>query len=340
MNRRRALVDGRLNPSGASDTAAPSVQSFTATTPSSSLTVTITAFTADADAAAFIITENSTPPAVDAAGWSETAQTEHTVSAAGIYTLYPWAKDAAGNVSSEYGSPASVDVSTLYANLTVLWHLNEVSDGSAPVTRADSKGSNTLADNGTTASGTGKLGDAGVFVVADQTSLSIADNTDLSMGDINFTWLVWIKTGASVSGTQMCLAKWTGSAGRREYQLYIYNTQFNFEVRNTADDASGSVAATTLGNLSVNTWYLVEISHDADNNKLYISGNGGARNETDWTGGVLNGVSTFRLGAAGDTANSWLGGLADEIGLWKGRVLSLAEIDESYGSGNGRALNP
>ncbi|RPJ29462.1 MAG: SGNH/GDSL hydrolase family protein [Chloroflexi bacterium] len=95
---------------GGADLTAPAVLSFTATSPSSSLTITITAFTADADAAAFIITESSTPPAVDAAGWSEAAQTEYVLTEDATYTLYPWVKDAAGNISAEFGTPVTVVV--------------------------------------------------------------------------------------------------------------------------------------------------------------------------------------------------------------------------------------
>jgi hypothetical protein len=100
----------KLMGGAAPDVTPPAVQSFTATTPSSALAVPITAFTADADAVGFIITESSTPPAVGAAGWTASAPTTYTVAAAGSYTLYPWVKDAAGNVSSVYGSPASVNV--------------------------------------------------------------------------------------------------------------------------------------------------------------------------------------------------------------------------------------
>lgn len=321
------------------DTTPPSVTGFAATTPSSSLTVAITTFTADADAAAFKITESSTPPLAGAAGWTVSAPTEYTVAAAGLYTLYPWVKDAAGNVSSVYGSPVAVDASTLYNGLVALWKMNEASDGSAPVSRADSKGSNTLTDINTTASATGLLGNAAAFVIADQTSLECNDNTVLSMGDVNFTFLIWVKTGSSVTGTQIILSKYYSA----EYQMYIYGTKFEWDFRNTANSAENHLTATTFGNLSANTWYLVECSHDADNDKVYISVNAGTRDNATWTGGVRDSNNKFRIGAGTNSSGdgvSWFGGLVDQTGLWKGRILTEAEIDEYYNSGTGRVLNP
>jgi hypothetical protein len=58
----------------------------------------------------YIITESPTPPAAGAAGWSGSAPTAYTVGSDGTYTLYPWAKDAAGNISPVFGSHASVSV--------------------------------------------------------------------------------------------------------------------------------------------------------------------------------------------------------------------------------------
>ncbi len=60
----------------------------------------------------YIITESATPPAAGAAGWSGTVPTTYMVGSDGVYTLYPWAKDAAGNISPVFGSPAHVSVDT------------------------------------------------------------------------------------------------------------------------------------------------------------------------------------------------------------------------------------
>ncbi len=94
------------------DSAKPVVNTFTATSPAASLNIAITAFTAsdNISVTGYLITESATPPAANATGWSATAPTTYTVTADGAYTLYPWAKDAVGNVSAVFGTPVSVTV--------------------------------------------------------------------------------------------------------------------------------------------------------------------------------------------------------------------------------------
>jgi len=58
----------------------------------------------------YIITQSPTPPSAGAAGWSASAPTTYTVGSDGTYILYPWARDAAGNISLLFGSPATVSV--------------------------------------------------------------------------------------------------------------------------------------------------------------------------------------------------------------------------------------
>jgi len=94
------------------DVTKPTVSAFTAASSSSSLDVPISAFSANdtVGVAGYKITASSTPPGAGDADWSATPPTAYTVPGAGSYSLYPWAKDAAGNVSDAYGTPAAVDV--------------------------------------------------------------------------------------------------------------------------------------------------------------------------------------------------------------------------------------
>ncbi len=94
------------------DVVAPSVTAFTATSPASSLNIPITGFntTDNVGATAYLITVTNTQPAAGDSGWSGSIPSTYTVGSLGDYTLYPWAKDAASNISSIYGSPAAVSV--------------------------------------------------------------------------------------------------------------------------------------------------------------------------------------------------------------------------------------
>lgn len=103
------------------DPAIPSVDSFAAASYTTSLDIPITIFSASDDigVTGYLISESASAPSLEAAGWSETAPTTYTVSDYGNYTLYPWAKDADGRVSSVFDSPVHVSVSTLTATPTV-----------------------------------------------------------------------------------------------------------------------------------------------------------------------------------------------------------------------------
>jgi glycosidase len=94
------------------DSIAPSITAINVPASSSSLNVPITAFTASDNMGVtdYMITTTSTPPLPSDINWASTAPIVYAAGAEGSFSLYPWAKDAAGNVSAVYGSPASVIV--------------------------------------------------------------------------------------------------------------------------------------------------------------------------------------------------------------------------------------
>lgn len=86
----------------ATDTTAPTITSFTIPNTSTSLTTTVSSLVAtDAQGVTgYKITETPSAPLSSDAGWSSTIPTTYIFSNAGSKTLYAWAKDSAGNVSS------------------------------------------------------------------------------------------------------------------------------------------------------------------------------------------------------------------------------------------------
>ena len=95
------------------DTTVPTMSGFSIPATSTSLTVSITTFTATDNVAVtgFIVTETATAPAAAAAGWSATAPANYTFATAGAKTLYAWAKDAAGNVSASLSASVTITLS-------------------------------------------------------------------------------------------------------------------------------------------------------------------------------------------------------------------------------------
>jgi hypothetical protein len=142
------------------DTTPPVVDSFAATSPSSTLDIPITAFTAhdDTGVTGYLITDSTTPPPSGDPGWITPAPDKYTVSATGAYTLYPWAVDAAGNVSAVFGSPSVVMV--CYPTITIT---NDADSGPGTLRQA-------ITD----------LCPGGTITVADDTTITLASMLVLS----------------------------------------------------------------------------------------------------------------------------------------------------------------
>ena len=96
--------------SAAADTTAPSVTAFTIPAASTSLSVSISSFTAtdNVSVTGYMVNESATAPSAAATGWSSSAPTSYTCATAGSKTLYAWAKDAANNVSASRSATTTI----------------------------------------------------------------------------------------------------------------------------------------------------------------------------------------------------------------------------------------
>jgi hypothetical protein len=88
----------------------PVVTSFDIPATSSSLTVSILSFNATDDNGVdgYMVTESATPPSPGSGGWNATPPGSYTFSGEGTKTLYGWAKDTIGQVSSGLGDTVNV----------------------------------------------------------------------------------------------------------------------------------------------------------------------------------------------------------------------------------------
>ena len=93
------------------DVTAPVMTAFTIPATARSLTITITSLAAtdNVGVTGYLVTEVSTAPSPTASGWSGTAPVSYTFLSAGDKTLYAWAKDAAGNVSTSRSAVITID---------------------------------------------------------------------------------------------------------------------------------------------------------------------------------------------------------------------------------------
>ncbi|MDD5170642.1 MAG: hypothetical protein PHN75_17630 [Syntrophales bacterium] len=89
-------------PAYAPDNTAPKVTAFKIPRTASSLRITVTAFNALDDRAVtgYLLTETPEAPSPSAPYWSITKPVRYGFDSAGLKTLYAWARDAAGNIST------------------------------------------------------------------------------------------------------------------------------------------------------------------------------------------------------------------------------------------------
>ena len=92
----------------------PIITGFSIPSTGTTLSVSITAFTAtdNIGVTGYLLTETSVIPSVGASGWSLVKPSTYTFSSTGSKTLYAWAKDAAGNISMSLKSSTTISSPT------------------------------------------------------------------------------------------------------------------------------------------------------------------------------------------------------------------------------------
>lgn len=221
--------------------------------------------------------------------------------------------------------------SALYTTLVAYWKLNEGSGD-----RYDSKGSNTLTSvGGVGMSATGKQENAATFTKASSQRLNAADNSALSVGDIDFYVACWVY-GTLDDGTSQYIAAKAGSSGNRAWYLYFdwATNQIKFRAFDSSDNST-TVTASTFGTVTTATWYFVEAWHNAATNQIGVAVNG-VSNTSSHTTGVRDDTGPFQIGAA--NSGSHFDGWVDEFGYWKNYIPNSTERTWLYNAGVGRTL--
>ncbi len=223
---------------------------------------------------------------------------------------------------------------TLYAALTdqlvAFWELE--SNGT------DAHDDNDLGAQSSPVHVTGKVGNAGDFERGDNDAYTLADNADLSTGDVSFTICAWINhesLGGDLENNTF-VSKSGGS--HAEYFLYFAggsgNNVYKFEVYGGSGYTNqGIVVASNFGTPSTSDWNFVCAWHDATNNQIGIQVDNGTPNTAAHSTGVYDSGDAFYIG--NDAFNNAFDGLIDQVGFWKGRVLSSGERTDLYNSGSG-----
>jgi hypothetical protein len=216
----------------------------------------------------------------------------------------------------------------LAVNLEAYWSLEEASGDAI-----DATGNVTdLTDTNTVTAGTGKVGGGRDFESGNSEQFTHADTTELSTGDVDFSFNAWVKIEAKAAGNHCIIAKDGANGG--EYYFYYdgNNDRFALQVYGSAAFADGStVLASTFGAPSTDTWYMVSAGHNATANEIWIAVNAGTPDTDAHTAGGFNSDGTFRMGA--DQFGDLWDGMLDEVGIWKRDIRD--DLDDLYNGGAG-----
>ena len=224
----------------------------------------------------------------------------------------------------------------LRTGLVAYWPMNETAT-SGDVTAEDwTKRGNNLTSNNSVLSVAGLQGNAREFVAGNTEYLSRASNTDLTLGNGNWTFAFWFWR-SSLTGNQVLVGK--DSTSLREFNVHSSfasdTTLFTLEIFNT----SGTSRNITAVNAQVaNAWNFVACRHVASTGITTVRCNATTATYTRTGGPVEEWVSQntpWAIGRRGFLGGGlYLTGYVDEFAKWS-RSLSDSEIDTLYNAGAG-----
>ena len=224
---------------------------------------------------------------------------------------------------------------SLLTDLISWWSMDEESG-----TRADSHGSNDLADGNTVLFTSGKVGNAADFEEDTSEYLWIADNADLSFdGHDDFTIAFWCQL-ETIGQYRNLVAKWDFGADKREYNVVYHHGSLRFTggVSSTGLNAT-LVDADNLGEPAAATWYFIVFWHDSTADVIGIEVNETGADTEAHANGIHDDTAIFTVGAQRNTGAAsafFHDGEIDELCMWD-RVLTDAERVWLYNSGDGRS---
>jgi hypothetical protein len=230
------------------------------------------------------------------------------------------------------GNPA-VDADSLLTDLMAWWDMEDAAGES----RLDAHGANDLADAASTAQAAGIRGNGADFELSDVDYLTINDNADLSVANVDFSIAMWVKAESIPAANMALVVKGSGgvaSATLNPYVIYVAATtgQVKFAVSN-------GVAQTTVGTTAIvaGGWYFIRAWHDAAGDTINLKVGGYAAQSAAHTTGAFDDAATFRVGASG-TAATPFDGIVDSLAFWK-RLLTDAEAQRLYRDGMGMSYS-
>ncbi len=252
---------------------------------------------------------------------------DHEIESYSSGTLVAWVR-----IPTLYGTQ-NTDIYMYYGNSSVasqengagvwgddyegVWHMNETSDGSMAVSRSDStQNANSLTDNNTTPSGTGKFNAAADIEEDNSEYLRLDDSSAFRNTYDSFTATAWVKAEAVTSdiNENAVMAKNSTGTGTYEFRLQVDYYSGGcpcFELTTSVDgtyDGQSTIDITPTGSMQAETWYFVSVWYDSETGERGIKVNNQTA-VTDTVATVYKGTADFVVAA--ERENSFAGRMWD-----------------------------
>lgn len=324
-----------------SDIIAPVITSFTIAETSSNLTITPTTLTSTGGTTLYKLTESGTAPSLESSGWS--ISPSYTFSTAGAKTLYVWARDAAGNISTSLSDNITVSIN-LKNNLVASYEFE--ANGTTLVDAHTNNLSGSNKDSGgadlSVTRVTGLPGDAYSYISTGLKYSTIPNNTALEFSN-TWTASLWVNVTSLASARGLINKR--GATTNSEFSSWINtNGSIALIIAENGDYTNRVTLTTSAGDITTATNYLIEFKSDGTDRKagfkIYVNGveksvtySYAGSVSSDLTVGIVHGTSPLLIGSD-LTAGANMYGNISQVSIWN-KVLAPAESSALYNSGSG-----
>lgn len=236
-----------------------------------------------------------------------------------------WTPDANGIVQFDMEEVLKTD-------MKAFWPLNEAASA-ARENAYTPTGTKDLSDNNSVTQADGLVDFAASFASATSEFLNIADEADLSTGDIDYS--IHVRVRMTTKSADMMIVSRSESASVREYELFydLSEDRFRFECFDSTGTSIGAIDADELGSPLISTWYDITAIHSKTDNCMSIKVNGKKADTTETTGAPSDTASDLRVGAKFATEQDFFNGRIQDLGFWK-KLLTEGESDRLWNNGN------
>ena len=212
-------------------------------------------------------------------------------------------------------------------------------DDAADSTRLDSHGSNDLADTNGVGQATGIISNAADFVSANSETLSVARNSSMQLGNIDFFVATWTYTSTFLSQVIVSQIVSDASVNTIPFSLHLRGTTTTEPAIIVGNGSTGALLInTSYGVIPSNTWMFIAAWYDATADLLYIQTDNGTVDSVSYAGGSYDGVADWYFGSV-NGVSTYANARVDETIFVKNYVPTEADRTWLYNSGAGRSYS-